>query len=84
MQALGKKVIIRPDVEEEVTSSGIIKVEVRSKGHASGTVVASGPHASEVQVGDHIFYSPLTYDEIKQEDEAYHVVDIDDVFALIE
>lgn len=84
MKSIGRKVIIRPDTKDEVTSSGIIKVSVSTDVYAEGTVISAGTETKYVKKDDHIIYSPLTYDEISSDETIYHVVDEDDIFAIIE
>lgn len=83
MQPLKKKVVIRPAEKEDVTSTGIIKVSAHTDKFTEGHVVAVGPEVKELKEGHRILYSPLTYDEIEYDAEVFHVVDVEDVFAII-
>lgn len=82
MKALGRKIVIKPDEKEEVTSTGIIKYTVTNDKFAQGTVVSVGADTKEVRVGDHVLYSALLFDEVKYKDEEFHVVDESDIFAI--
>ena len=84
MKALGKKVIIRPDEKEVVTQSGIEVVDAHTRPDAVGVVTYVGQDIKEITPEMRVFYSPLTYDEIEDGGEIYHVVDEDDVFAIID
>lgn len=84
MKAIGRKVVIRPKEKEEVTSSGIVTVSAHTDKYAEGTVFAFGEEVQNIPAEARVIYSPLTFDEIKYEDTIYHVVDSDDVFAIIE
>lgn len=83
MKVLGRKVVIKPDEKEEVSSSGIVVVNVHTDHHAKGTVISVGSEATEVKEGDHVIYSPLLFDEIEHEEVKYHVVEEQDIFAVI-
>lgn len=84
MKAIGRKVVIRPKEKEEVTSSGIVTVSVHTDKYAEGEVFAIGEEVKGIPTEAKVIYSPLTFDEIKYEDTLYHVVDSDDVFAIID
>jgi len=84
MKAIGRKVVIRPKEKEEVTSSGIVMVSVHTDQYAEGTVFAIGEDVKGIPTEAKVIYSPLTFDEIKYDNNIYHVVDSDDVFAIIE
>lgn len=86
MKPLRKKVLIKPDEFEETRSeSGIIApMDAAEKmKQTKGVVVAVPDGIDDIKAGDHVIYSPLTFDEIKHEGEDLHVVEIDDVFAIL-
>lgn len=84
MKPVGKKVIIKPIDKETTTESGIEVVDVHTSKDAKGVVVAVGDAVTTIAEGQTIFYSPLTYDEFDYNKITYHVVDEDDVFAIID
>lgn len=81
MKPTKKKVLVEPKKEETVTSSGIHVVDARTSKYAEGKVLAIGSEVEEVKVGDTIFYSPLGYEEIADDQ---HVVHEGDIHAIIE
>lgn len=84
LKTLGRKVVIRPDEKEEVTTSGIIKVQVRTEHEARGVIISTGERVEEVKEGMHVIYSPFLFDEVKVDGETFHVVDEKEIFAVID
>lgn len=87
MKTIGRKVIIEPDkFEDTKTESGIVMAQsdADKMKHTKGVVKAIGENVKEVEVGDHIMYSPLTFDEVEVDGKTLHVVEEDDVFLKLE
>lgn len=80
MQPLGKRLIVRPEKESDVTESGIVTVSGKTPVMRKGEVLAVGAYAYEVKVGDVVLFSPLAYDEI---DEDTITMEEQDVFAIL-
>lgn len=77
---LNHHLVVTPDSEEAITSSGIELIEAKQKSLYTGIVVAVAENVVDVVVGDKIFY-PVMAAEIV--DEETHLVDGRDVYAII-
>jgi len=77
-------VVVHPVAKEDITSSGIHVVDVRTQTHAEGTVVAVGADVKEIKVGETIVYSPLFFEELNLDKVMHHVIDEQDVHAILE
>jgi chaperonin GroES len=90
---LGDKIVLRPIVQEEVLSSGIVIPDTAKEKPNQGEVVAAGPGRRdddgklvpmEVAVGDRVLYAKYTGQEIKVENEEYIVLGERDILCKIE
>ena len=84
MKPLGRKVVIKPEQKEEVTSSGIHVVDAHTSKQARGVIVAIGSEVKEVKVGQTIYYSPLLFEEIEHNKETFNVIEDQDIHAIVE
>jgi chaperonin GroES len=93
---LGDRVIIRPltadELENKVTTFGIIIPDAAKEKPEQGIVVAVGPGrrtdegaviAPTVNVGDRVMFSKYGYDEIKVHGQEYFVVTESNILAVI-
>lgn len=93
---LGDRVLIRPltvdELEDKVTSFGIIIPDAAKEKPEQGIVVAVGPGRRTdegvvvpltVKVGDRVMFSKYGYDEIKLHGQEYFVVSESSVLAVI-
>lgn len=93
---LGDRVLIRPltvdELEDKVTSFGIIIPDAAKEKPEQGIVVAVGPGrrtdegvviVPTVKVGDRVMFSKYGYDEIKLHGQEYFVVSESSVLAVI-
>lgn len=83
MKPLGKKVVIKPEEKEEVTSSGIHITNAHTAKQASGVIVEVAEEVTEVKVGDKVYYSPLLFEEIEHGEEKFHIIEEMDIHAII-
>ncbi len=90
---LGDRLVIKPVVQEEVLSSGIVIPDTAKEKPQQGEVVAAGPGrvdengkriAMDVKVGDRILYAKYTGQEIKIEQEEYIVLSEKDVLCKVQ
>lgn len=81
---VGKRIVVRPAVQEETTKSGIILAATSQKEKPErGTVVAVGETLDGVAVGDTVVFAKYGYDEVNVGDDTYYVIKHDDVVAVI-
>ena len=90
---LGDKLVLRPIVQEEVLSSGIVIPDTAKEKPNQGEVIAVGPGRRdddgkivpmEVAVGDRVLYAKYTGQEIKVENEELIVLAERDLLCKVE
>lgn len=91
IKPLSDRVLVRPDVAEETTSSGIIIPDTAKEKPQKGTVVAAGPGKVEngnkiemsVKKGDHILYGKYSGTEITLDGEEYLIMRESDILGIV-
>jgi chaperonin GroES len=91
IQPLADRVLVRPDVAEEKTSSGIIIPDTAKEKPQRGTVVAAGPGKVEngtkidmtVKNGDKILYGKYSGTEITLDGEDYLIMRESDILGIV-
>ena len=83
---IGKRIIIKPLKEEDVTSFGLVLSDAGKEKPMQGTVVSISKDDKEcpVKVGDTILYKKYSPTEFKNDDEDLLVLDSEDILARIE
>ena len=90
---LGDKLVLRPIVQEEVLSSGIVIPDTAKEKPNQGEIIAVGPGRRDedgkivpmdVTVGDRVLYAKYTGQEIKVENEEYIVLKESDILCKVE
>ena len=90
---LADKLVLRPVIQEEVLSSGIVIPDTAREKPNQGEVVAVGPGRRdedgklvpmEVAVGERVLYAKYTGQEIKVENEEYIVLKETDILCKVE
>ncbi len=90
---LADKLVLRPIVQEEVLSSGIVIPDTAKEKPNQGEVIAVGPGRRdddgkivpmEISVGDRVLYAKYTGQEIKVENEELIVLSERDLLCKVE
>ena len=90
---LADKLVLRPIVQEEVLSSGIVIPDTAKEKPNQGEIIAVGPGRRDedgkivpmdVSVGDRVLYAKYTGQEIKVENEEYIVLKESDILCKVE
>ena len=90
---LSDKLVLKPIVQEEVLSSGIVIPDTAKEKPNQGEVVAAGPGRRdddgkiipmEISVGDRVLYAKYTGQEIKVENEELIVLSERDLLCKVE
>ena len=90
---LGDKIVLRPILQEEVLSSGIVIPDTAKEKPQQGEVIAVGPGrldddgkriVMEVAVGDRVLYAKYTGQEIKIENEELIVLAERDLLCKVQ
>lgn len=87
IKPIGERVLVKLVKLEEKTVSGIILPGSNEKEKSNiGEVIAvgKGEKVSEVKVGEKVVYSKFSGNEIKDGEEKYLILNIEDVLAVIE
>ena len=89
---LGDRVILKQEVAEEVTKSGIVLPGQAKEKPQQAEVIAVGPGGMvdgnevemNVKVGDQVIFSKYSGTEVKLEEEEYIIVKQNDILAIVE
>ncbi len=91
---LADKIVLRPIMQEEVLSSGIVIPDTAKEKPQQGEVIAVGPGRRdekegkiipmEIAVGDRVLYAKYTGQEIKIENEELIVLSERDILCKVE
>ena len=90
---LADKLVLRPIVQEEVLSSGIVIPDTAKEKPNQGEIIAVGPGkrddggtviVPEVAIGDRVLYAKYTGQEIKVENEELIVLAEKDILCKVE
>ena len=85
IKPLGKRVLIKQVEQEEVTKSGIVLPGTASKEKPiTGEVLAIGKDVEDVKAGDKVIFEKYTGTEVKDGDDSFLILDIDNVLAITE
>ena len=85
IKPLGKRVLVKQIEQEEITKSGIVLPRTVSKEKPiTGEVLAVGKKIEDIKPGERIIYEKYTGTEVKDGEEVYLILDIDNVLGIIE
>ena len=80
---LGKRVLVKRLEEENTTSSGIIIPDSAKEKPSQGEVMAVSSQVSELAIKDKILFGKYSGNEVTLEGEKYLVIDVEDIFGII-
>lgn len=91
IKPLGDRVLVKPDVAEEKTASGIIIPDTAKEKPQRGTVVAAGPGKVEngtkiditVKKGDVVLYGKYSGTELNLDGEEYLIMRESDILGIL-
>lgn len=91
IKPLGDRVLVRPDVAEEKTASGIIIPDTAKEKPQRGTVIAVGPGKFEngtkidltVKSGDKVLYGKYSGTELSLEGEDFLIMRESDILGIV-
>ncbi len=90
---LSDKIVLRPVIQDEVLSSGLVIPDTAKEKPQQGEVLAVGPGrvddtgkriAMDVQVGDRVLYAKYTGQEVKIENEELIVLSEKDLLCKVQ
>ena len=77
--------MIKQVEQEEVTKSGIVLPGTASKEKPiTGEVIAVGKDVEDVKAGDKVIFEKYTGTEVKDGDDSFLILDIENVLAITE
>tara|TARA_B100001142_G_scaffold109600_1_gene111551 strand:+ start:507 stop:788 length:282 start_codon:yes stop_codon:yes gene_type:complete len=84
---LADRVIIKQDLAETTTASGIIIPDTAQEKPQKGTIVACGKGKKDnpmtVKVGETVLYGKYAGTELKYEEDSYLIMNESDILAII-
>jgi len=83
LQPLGDYVVAQAEAAEKKTASGLYLPDNAQEKPKTAKVVAAGPNAKQVKVGDRIVYKGYSTTEVKVGAEEYILVKEEDVLATV-
>jgi len=83
LQPLGDYVVAQAEAADKKTASGIYLPDNAQEKPKTAKVVATGPGAKQVKVGDRIVYKSYSTTEVKIGSEEYILVKEEDVLATV-
>lgn len=83
LQPLGDYVVAKSEEAKTKTASGIYLPDNAQEKPKTAKVVAVGPAATQIKVGDRIVYKSYSTTDVKIEDEEYILVKQEDVLATV-
>ena len=88
VKPLSDRVLVKPNLAEEKTASGLFIPDTAKEKPLMGKVVAVGPGTAEikmeVKVGDMVIYGKYAGTELSHEGEDYLVMKQSDLIAVVE
>src|ERR1700687_1229396 len=92
LKPLGDRVVVKPKLKDEMTSSGIVLPDTASDKPEEGSVVSVGPRRvldngkplkREVNAGDKVLFAKYAGSEVKLDSEDYLVIRESDLLAIV-
>ncbi len=84
IKPLGDRVVIKPDIENLTTESGLHLPEGAADKPQSGVVVALGSDVTEpISVGDSVLYAKYGGTEIASNGDSYLIIKEQDLLAVV-
>ena len=81
---LGDRVVLKQVVAEETTKSGIVIPGQSKEKPQQAEVIAVGPDAQNVSVGQTVIYSKYAGTTVELEDTEYIIMKQEDILAIVE
>lgn len=82
-QPLGNRVLVKRVEEATTTSSGIIIPDSAQEKPSTGEVVAVSKEVSVIETGNKVVFGKYSGNEISVGTEKYLVLDVDDIFGIM-
>ena len=83
-QPLGKRVLVKRIEEENTTASGIIIPDNAKEKPSQGEVVAVSKDVDVLASGNQVLFGKYAGNEVSLDGTKYLVIDVDDIFGIIQ
>jgi chaperonin GroES len=83
LQPLGDYIVAQAEEAESKTASGLYLPDKAQEKPKTAKVVAAGPNARQVKIGDRIVYKSYSTTEVKVDGEEFILVKEEDVLATV-
>lgn len=83
LKPLGDRIVAQTEKAQSKTASGLYIPDNAQQKSKVATVIAIGPMALNVKVGDKIIYKEFAATEIKMQGEEYLIINQEDVLATV-
>ncbi len=83
VKPLGDYIVAEPEEAQTKTASGLYLPEKAAEKPKVAKVVAAGPRATQLKVGDRILYKSYSPTEVKVEGKDYLLIKEEDVLATL-
>ncbi len=80
---LANRVLVKREEETNTTASGIIIPDNAKEKPLQGKVIAAGPEAKEVKVGDTVVFAKYSGTELSVDGEEYLILTIEDILGTL-
>ena len=85
IRPIGERVLVKLVKVEEKTASGIILPGEKEKPNLGEVIaVGKGEKLSDIKVGEKVVYAKFSGTEIKDKEEKYLILNIEDILAVVE
>ena len=85
LRPLNKNVILKKEVEEKKTASGIILTETAKEKPSIASVVAIGKDCeAKIAEGDRVVYKEYSGTKVKMDEVEYIIIEDEDILAVVE
>lgn len=83
IKPLGDRVVATPEEVATKTASGLYLPDNAKEKPVSATVIATGPDAKAIKLGDKILYKEYSTTEVKLADKTYLIIKEEDILATV-
>ncbi len=83
IKPLFDNVLVKPLEAEQKTASGIVLPDSAKEKPQKGEIMAVGPNATAVKVGDNVLYKKWGGNEVKVDAEEWMILEEKDVMAIV-
>lgn len=84
LKPLADRVVVDPKQATKVSPGGIVIPDAAQEKSQQGVVIARGPSADEVMIGDVVLFRQYTGTEVEVEGETYLIFKQEDLLAVVE